>query len=73
MIGKSPAEQKATLEGAKENANDLSGLVRKKKVQPSAANTNGEATTGSSSGNGKRKLVDVEESEQDEKKAKVEG
>lgn len=73
MMNQSAAEQKATLEGAKENANDLSGLVRKKKVQPKPADTNGDATTGSSSGNGKRKLEDVDESEQGEKKAKVEG
>lgn len=67
MLGQSPAEQKATLEEAKENANDLTGLVRKKKTQPKTAN----ASAGSSC-NGKRKLDDVAESEQDEKKAKVE-
>ncbi|QDS71758.1 hypothetical protein FKW77_009087 [Venturia effusa] len=54
MLGHSPAEQKALLEEAKENANDLSGLVRKKKPEPKPVNGDGDKTT--DIGNGKRKL-----------------
>ncbi|TLD18313.1 putative tetratricopeptide repeat domain protein [Venturia nashicola] len=68
MLGQSPAEQKAILEEAKENANDLSGLVRKKKPAASkpAADTNGS----SSGGNGKRKAE--EDSDGESKKTRVE-
>lgn len=78
MLGQSPAEQKAILEEAKENANDLTGLVRKKKPQQQpepANNTKRDTNTGSSGGNGsgKRKLEDGDGSGLDGKKAKVEG
>jgi hypothetical protein len=52
------------------NANDLSGLVRKKKANPLAAATNGAAAASS---NGKRKLDEVVGSDQEGKKAKLEG
>lgn len=74
MLGQSPAEQKAILEEAKENANDLTGLVRKKKPAGTApsSTTKGDAKSTSSSGNGKRKLKEVGESVLDGKKARVE-
>jgi HAT1-interacting factor 1 len=73
ILGQDPAQQKAKLEEAKTNANDLSGLVRKKKAKPAVA-SNGDATVAatSSNGNGKRKLED-DRSDQEGKKAKVEG
>lgn len=71
ILGQDPAEQKAKLEEAKSNANDLSGLVRKKKAQPKTVATNGATPSGSTS-NGKRKLEDVGEDEESGKKAKVE-
>jgi len=54
------------------NANDLSGLVRKKKAKPAPADG---ATTpaATASSNGKRKLEDVVESDQEGKKAKIQG
>lgn len=74
MLGQSPAEQKAMLEEAKENANDLNGLVRKKKPAGTKPPTtaNGVANSASSSGNGKRKLEDTDENELDGKKTRVE-
>jgi HAT1-interacting factor 1 len=74
FLGESPAEQKAKLEEATKNANDLSGLVRhKKKPKPAPAVSNGTSATETSNGNGKRKLEDVAEGEVEGKKAKVEG
>ena len=69
ILGESPAQQKARLEEASKNANDLSGLVKKKKPATSAnTNTNG-ATNGT-----KRKVGFAEEIVElgSGKKAKVE-
>lgn len=66
VLGQSAGEQKARIEEATKNANDLTGLVKKKpKAQPS----NG-TTQSASSSNGKRKLEDDAESSE-EKKTKV--
>lgn len=69
MLGQPPADQKAILEEAKENANDLSGLVRKKKPKAAA---NGDAVE--NGGKGKRKLEEEEEEmvDGDSKKTRVE-
>jgi HAT1-interacting factor 1 len=72
ILGQDPAEQKAKLEEAKVNANDLSGLVRKKKANPAPAK-GATAPAAVASSNGKRKLEDVVESDQEGKKAKIEG
>lgn len=72
MIGESPAQAKARLEDATKNANDLTGLVRKKKPKAPQASNGSSASAGAS--NGKRKL-DVDEvmgSEGDGKRAKTE-
>lgn len=61
-LGESPAEQHARIEEAKKGANDLTGLVRRKKA-PKAEDD--------SSANGKRKAEDNAE-KVDAKKAKVE-
>lgn len=65
MLGESTTEQKARIEEATKNANDLSGLVKRKKPAPTAeAEVNGK---------GKRKL-DVTDAgaEVDGKRAKTE-
>ena len=71
-LGESPAEQKARLDEATRNANDLSGLVRhKKKPKPEASNgTSAGATV--STANGKRKLDEVDEAGTEGKKTKFE-
>lgn len=72
MLGESPAQSKARVEEASKNANDLSGLVRKKKpkVEPNA----GAAASGTSTAtNGKRKLDEADGVEAEGKKPKLEG
>lgn len=79
ILGESPAEQQARLEEAKKGANDLSGLVRKKK--PAAETAKPAATAeppqeNSNATNGKRKLDETDDDaavpEAEVKKAKVE-
>ena len=65
-LGETQEEQKARIEAATKNANDLTGLVRKKKPK---TDTNGAASSEPAS-NGKRRLEDVVE-EGSEKKAKL--
>lgn len=67
ILGESTAEQKARIQEATQNANDLSGLVKKKKPKAQPA-TNGASADGS--GSGKRKLDDEESGEA--KRAKTE-
>jgi HAT1-interacting factor 1 len=52
-LGQSVAEQKTRLEEAAKGANDLSGLVRKKKQTPSGSEARKPSTPG---GNGKRAI-----------------
>lgn len=67
-LGESPAEQQARIEEAKKGANDLTGLVRRKK----APKTEDKAEeVDASSTNGKRNAEDDVE-DVDAKKAKVE-
>ena len=61
-LGESAGDAQKRVEEAKKNANDLSGLVRKKAKAEPEADTNG---------NGKRK-ADEEPAESEAKKAKVE-
>lgn len=68
-LGESPAEMQARVEEAKKNANDLTNLVRKKKV---AKTEEPDVSTNGMNGSGKRKLDDDEVAEADSKKAKVE-
>jgi HAT1-interacting factor 1 len=72
MLGESPAEAAARVEEAKRTANDLTGLVRRKKgTKPSDAGTP-EPSASTNGTNGKRKAeYDAEESD-NAKKAKVE-
>lgn len=63
-LGESPAETKARVEEAKKTANDLTGLVRKKKPAPDA-----EAPANS---NGKRRADDEDLEDGAAKKAKTE-
>jgi HAT1-interacting factor 1 len=67
-LGESPAEAAARIEEAKKTANDLTGLIRRKKAKPDAPIP--EPTTSTNGTNGKRKAENnVEES--DSKKVKV--
>jgi HAT1-interacting factor 1 len=67
-LGESASETKARVDEAKKNANDLSGLVRKKEKKPEPA-----AAADGTNGNGKRKAEDDAAAEEaDSKKAKVE-
>ncbi|KAF2436064.1 hypothetical protein EJ08DRAFT_624550 [Tothia fuscella] len=70
MLGESPAQAKARVDEQSKNANDLSGLVRKKKPEVEEGGAVGGA---SSAPNGKRKLDDGEGEESDGKKARLEG
>jgi hypothetical protein len=71
-LGESAAETKARVDEAKKTANDLSGLVRKKKAaSPAAAAPTADAPAPSTS-NGKRKADDEELENGDAKKAKTE-
>ncbi|KAF2760131.1 hypothetical protein EJ05DRAFT_536307 [Pseudovirgaria hyperparasitica] len=67
ILGETPGQQKARIEEAVKGANDLSGMVKKKKPAPSAAA--GPSTD--TNGKGKRKLEDGDDSDTS-KKAKVE-
>jgi HAT1-interacting factor 1 len=67
-LGESPAEAAARIEEAKKTANDLTGLIRRKKAKPDAATPEPTASTNGTSG--KRKAEDVGE-ENDSKKVKV--
>ncbi|PMD25245.1 hypothetical protein NA56DRAFT_677059 [Hyaloscypha hepaticicola] len=67
-LGESPAEAAARIEEAKKTANDLTGLIRRKKAKPDAATPEPTASTNGTSG--KRKAEDVVE-ENDSKKVKV--
>jgi HAT1-interacting factor 1 len=73
VLGESNAESKARIEEATKNANDLSGLVKKKKAKPAAAVSNGATTgAGASSTNGKRKLEEEPADGGEGKRAKTE-
>ncbi|KAH8589420.1 hypothetical protein B0O99DRAFT_599873 [Bisporella sp. PMI_857] len=65
--GESATEAEARIAEVSKNANDLSGLIRKKKPAETATPTNGE----SSSTNGKRKAEDDAEDSESAKKVKV--
>lgn len=68
MLGESPAQQRARIEEASRNANDLSGLVKHKKKPTDKAATAETTVNGSS----KRKADAIDEdSSSIEKKAKV--
>ena len=69
ILGETSAEQKARIAEATKGANDLSGLVKKKKAKPAATGAGASATATTS--NGKRKLDD-EEAAGDGKRAKTE-
>ena len=62
MLGESPAAQKARVEEAAKGANDLTGLVRRRKGDPDSAGAlkNGKAVNG----NGKRKADSMENEEE---------
>ncbi|KAH0559387.1 hypothetical protein GP486_004100 [Trichoglossum hirsutum] len=68
LIGESPAEQRARLEEASKNANDISNLVRRKKNVSEKEESNAENVI---NGNGKRK-VESPEVEASGKRARVE-
>ncbi|KAI9707519.1 MAG: hypothetical protein M1836_000480 [Candelina mexicana] len=73
LLGETQATQRARVEEATKAANDVSGLVRRKK--PAAKESGGDAQSGSSSNNGKRKVDSVDKVEDvnaASKKAKVE-
>ena len=71
VLGQSAGEQKARIEEASKNANDLTGLV-KKKPKAQASNGTTQSAGGASTSNGKRKLEDDVESSE-EKKMRVNG
>ncbi|KAI9846681.1 MAG: hypothetical protein M1837_003736 [Sclerophora amabilis] len=79
ILGESPAEQKARIESAMNDANDLTGLVRRKKPVVTTGEQDGEAennasTANGTNGNGKRKVEFAEEVEEvgTGKKARIE-
>lgn len=73
MLGESPAAQKARIEEASKGANDLTGLVKKKK--PAAGTSAPSSETKTVQSNGKRKAnFDVQEEDaMMEKKARTKG
>ncbi|KAL2205635.1 hypothetical protein CC79DRAFT_1343819 [Sarocladium strictum] len=71
-LGESAAETKARVDEAKKTANDLSGLVRKKKAASPAAEAPAAPAPAPSTSNGKRKADDDELENGDAKKAKTE-
>ena len=72
-LGESPAEANARIEEAKKNANDLSGLVRRKKDDKDDKATTPEPSAQSNGTSGKRKAEeDLVEGGETVKKAKVE-
>lgn len=71
VLGESTAEQKARIQEATKNANDLSGLVKKKKSKTTHGASASAISTSSANGSSKRKLDDsVDEAEG--KRAKTE-
>jgi HAT1-interacting factor 1 len=68
ILGESPAEQRVRLEEASKNANDISGLVRRKKNVLEEEESKAENGI---NGNGKRK-VESTEVEASGKRARVE-
>lgn len=75
ILGESKVDQKARIEEATKNANDLTGLVRKKKPKPESTeghNVPTELNISTSATNGKRKLEAEEEDGSDGKRAKKE-
>ncbi|KIW05683.1 uncharacterized protein PV09_03546 [Verruconis gallopava] len=70
VLGETPAEQKARIEEATKNANDLSGLVKKKKPKASGPSS---GTAAAPSGSGaKRKLDEEVAGDGDIKRARTE-
>ena len=69
ILGETPADQKARIAEATKNANDLSGLVKKKK--PAAASTAGAVAASNAVGE-KRKAEDGEAGGDKGKKARTE-
>jgi HAT1-interacting factor 1 len=71
MLGESRAAQKARVEEAAKGANDLTGLVRRRKGETVPTGAVNENSAGS---NGKRKADSMEKEVEDsaEKKARVE-
>jgi HAT1-interacting factor 1 len=67
-LGESPADAAARIEEAKKTANDLTGLVRRKKTGKPADAAATEATADGT--NGKRKAEDDVEENENPKKAK---
>jgi HAT1-interacting factor 1 len=64
-LGESAAETQARVLEAKKNANDVSGLIRKKEKKPEAEQVSG--------ANGKRKAEEPADDAEASKKTKVEG
>ena len=64
MLGESPAAQKARVEEASRGANDLTGLIKKKKPAVADTPNSAESETAQSSSNGKRKVDFDEEVEE---------
>ena len=71
MLGESPAEATARVEEAKKTANDLTGLVRRKKG-PKSSEATPEPSASANGVNGKRKAEDNTGDSDNAKKAKVE-
>ena len=79
ILGESPEQQKTRLEEASKTANDLSGLVKRKKAPSTkpepAEQTNGQSNgTAANSTNGKRRIevADLLDEAVEFKKSKVE-
>ena len=75
MLGESPATQKAKIEEASKGANDLTGLVKRKKLPPTSIEKPVSQPVVALESNGKRKaeIEDVHEVDTSSKKARVDG
>lgn len=69
VLGETPEQSRKRIEEATKNANDLSGLIKKKKPKAAAAPA---ADGGASATNGKRKADELEVNGGDGKRAKTE-
>lgn len=72
-LGETPAEQKTRIDEAAKKARDLTGLVRHRKKPKTEEAQAGAVDDGTAQTNGKRKLDDTEDAEEEAKKIKIDG
>jgi len=72
ILGESAAQQKKRIEDATKGANDLTGMVRKKKIEPASSSAAAPVAASVEGGQGKRKLDETTEAATNGKRAKIE-